>query len=133
MPVSISSKVRDQRLQADRETVIRCAKRSPGDRTCLRAALQTSLLHGVWDSRTDREPRSSSNTQTRSKVTLIWRLNAIVQLEVRRNLNPEGLATRSHSQYIEGTSLLEMIRERSGGVNGYAVESYNEIIRYRRR
>ena len=53
----------------------------------------------------------------------------IVQLGGAPNLNPEGLATRSHSQYIEGTSLLEMIREDlvAGRI---AVESYNEILRY---
>jgi len=45
------------------------------------------------------------------------------------NLNPEGLATRSHSQYIEGTSLLEMIRE-DLVAERIAVESYNEILRY---
>lgn len=53
----------------------------------------------------------------------------IVQLGGAPNLNPEGLATRSHSQYIEGTSLLEMIRE-DLVAERIAVESYNEIIRY---
>jgi bacterioferritin len=53
----------------------------------------------------------------------------IVQLGGAPNLNPEGLATRSHSQYIDGTSLLEMIRE-DLVAERIAVESYNEIIRY---
>jgi bacterioferritin len=53
----------------------------------------------------------------------------IVQLGGAPNLNPEGLATRSHSQYIEGTSLLEMIRE-DLVAERIVVESYNEIIRY---
>jgi Bacterioferritin (cytochrome b1) len=53
----------------------------------------------------------------------------IVQLGGAPNLNPEGLATRSHSQYIEGTSLLDMIRE-DLVAERIAVESYNEIIRY---
>jgi len=45
------------------------------------------------------------------------------------NLNPEGLATRSHSQYIEGAPLLEMIRE-DLVAERIDVESYNEIIHY---
>jgi len=53
----------------------------------------------------------------------------IVQLGGAPNLNPEGLATRSHSEYIEGTSLLDMIRE-DLVAERIAVESYNEIIRY---
>ncbi|MDQ2949343.1 MAG: bacterioferritin [Acidobacteriota bacterium] len=53
----------------------------------------------------------------------------IVQLGGAPNLNPEGLATRSHSQYIEGESLLDMIRE-DLVAERIAVESYNEIIRY---
>jgi len=53
----------------------------------------------------------------------------IVQLGGAPNLNPEGLATRSHSEYIEGTSLLDMIREELVAER-IAVESYNEIIRY---
>ena len=53
----------------------------------------------------------------------------IVQLGGAPNLDPEGLATRSHAQYIEGTSLLDMIRE-DLVAERIAVESYNEIIRY---
>jgi len=53
----------------------------------------------------------------------------IVQLGGAPDLNPEGLATRSHSQYVEGTSLVEMIQENLVAER-IAVESYNEIIRY---
>lgn len=53
----------------------------------------------------------------------------IVQLGGAPNLNPEGLATRSQSQYVEGTSLLDMIRE-DLVAERIAVESYNDIIRY---
>src|SRR5438477_5125929 len=35
----------------------------------------------------------------------------ITQLQGEPNFNPEGLATRSHSEYVEGGSLVEMIRE----------------------
>src|ERR1700690_2590256 len=53
----------------------------------------------------------------------------ITQLGGEPNLNPEGLATRSHSQYAEGKTLLDMVRE-DLIAERIAVESYNEIIRY---
>ena len=53
----------------------------------------------------------------------------ITQLGGEPNLNPEGLNTRSHSQYVEGKSLLDMVRE-DLVAERIAVESYNEIIRY---
>ena len=53
----------------------------------------------------------------------------ITQLGGEPNFNPEGLATRSHSQYAEGNSLLDMVRE-DLIAERIAVESYNEIIRY---
>src|SRR5579871_5653235 len=35
----------------------------------------------------------------------------IIQLNGKPNLNPEGLLTRSHSEYKEGTTLVDMIKE----------------------
>jgi bacterioferritin len=53
----------------------------------------------------------------------------ITQLGGQPDFNPEGLAMRSHSQYVEGQSLLDMVRE-DLVAERIAVESYNEIIRY---
>jgi bacterioferritin len=53
----------------------------------------------------------------------------IVQLDGAPNFNPEGMLTRSHSEYVEGESLLEMIRE-DLVAERIAIESYSEIIRY---
>ncbi len=53
----------------------------------------------------------------------------IVQLDGAPNFNPEGMLTRSHSEYLEGETLLEMIRE-DLIAERIAVESYSEIIRY---
>ena len=53
----------------------------------------------------------------------------ITQLNGEPNLNPDGLTSRSHSQYVEGKSLLDMIRE-DLVAERIAVESYSEIIRY---
>jgi bacterioferritin len=53
----------------------------------------------------------------------------IVQLGGSPNLNPEGLATRAHSQYDEKESLVDMIRE-DLVAERIAIESYSEIIRW---
>ena len=53
----------------------------------------------------------------------------ITQLGGEPNFNPEGLATRSHAPYVEGKSLLDMVRE-DLVAERIAVESYNQIIRY---
>ncbi|MFN0119626.1 MAG: bacterioferritin [Blastocatellia bacterium] len=53
----------------------------------------------------------------------------ITQLQGEPNFNPEGLATRSHSEYVEGSSLAEMIRE-DLVAERIAIESYSEIIRW---
>jgi len=53
----------------------------------------------------------------------------ITQLQGEPNFNPEGLITRSHSEYVEGDSLLEMIRE-DLVAERVAVEIYSEIIRW---
>jgi bacterioferritin len=53
----------------------------------------------------------------------------IVQLNGKPNFSPEGLTTRSHSEYIEGETLIDMIRE-DLVAERIAIESYSEIIRY---
>jgi bacterioferritin len=53
----------------------------------------------------------------------------ITQLDGEPNFNPEGLLMRSHSEYVEGETLIDMIRE-DLVAERIAVESYSEIIRY---
>jgi len=53
----------------------------------------------------------------------------IRQLGGAPDFNPEGLLTRSHAQYAEGTSLLDMIKE-DLIAERIAIESYMELIRY---
>ncbi len=53
----------------------------------------------------------------------------INQLGGKPDFNPEGLATRSASQYSEGESLVDMIRENLVAER-IAVEHYRELIRY---
>ncbi len=53
----------------------------------------------------------------------------INQLGGTPNFNPEGLLTRSASQYAEGGNLVEMIRENLIAER-IAVDHYRELIRY---
>lgn len=53
----------------------------------------------------------------------------IVQLGGAPDLNPGTLMARSHSEYVEGNSLAEMIRE-DLVAERIAIESYTEIINY---
>lgn len=53
----------------------------------------------------------------------------ITQLGGDPDFNPETLTKRSHSQYVEGKNLSEMIRE-DLVAERIAIESYSEIIRY---
>jgi bacterioferritin len=53
----------------------------------------------------------------------------INQLGGSPNFNPEGLASRSASQYVEGSNLIEMIKENLVAER-IACEHYRELIRY---
>jgi bacterioferritin len=53
----------------------------------------------------------------------------IVQLGGEPDFSPEGLAGRSHAEYIEAGSLIEMIKE-DLVAERVAIESYGEMIRY---
>jgi len=53
----------------------------------------------------------------------------INQLGGKPNFNPEGLAMRSASQYIEGDNLVDMIKENLIAER-IAVEHYRELIRF---
>jgi bacterioferritin len=53
----------------------------------------------------------------------------ITQLGGEPNLNPEGMLTRSHSEYVEGKNLVDMIRENLIAER-IAIESYAEMIRF---
>jgi bacterioferritin len=53
----------------------------------------------------------------------------IVQLGGEPNLSPEGMLTRSHSEYVEGASLRDMITE-DLVAERIAIDSYREMIQY---
>lgn len=53
----------------------------------------------------------------------------IVQLGGEPNLSPEGLSTRSHSEYVEGENLKDMIKE-DLIAERIAIESYRDMIAF---
>jgi bacterioferritin len=53
----------------------------------------------------------------------------ITQLGGEPNFNPDGLSTRSHSEYKEGGNMIEMIKENLVAER-VAIESYREMIRF---
>jgi bacterioferritin len=53
----------------------------------------------------------------------------ITELGGEPNFSPEGILTRSHSEYVEGDKLTDMIKE-DLVAERIAIESYSEIIRY---
>jgi bacterioferritin len=53
----------------------------------------------------------------------------IVQLKGEPDFNPEGLVSKSHAEYVEGTSLVDMIRE-DLVAERIAIDSYREMVKY---
>src|SRR5579859_4360704 len=53
----------------------------------------------------------------------------IIQLGGAPNFNPDGMLSRSHSEYKEGTTLVDMIKE-DLVAERIAIDSYTEMIRY---
>jgi bacterioferritin len=58
-----------------------------------------------------------------------WIAERIKQLGGKPEMNPAGLTARSHSEYKEGTSLADMIRE-DLIAERIAIESYREIVQF---
>ena len=53
----------------------------------------------------------------------------IVQLNGAPDLNPQGLLSKSHAEYVEGTTLIDMIKE-DLIAERIAIDSYREMIKY---
>src|SRR5262245_64593056 len=53
----------------------------------------------------------------------------IVQLGGEPNFSPDGLTTRSHSEYVEGESLVDMIKE-DLVAERIAIDSYRDMVNY---
>ena len=114
--------------KADRETVLRL----------LNEALATELIcvlryrrHHFMAKGINAEPIAAeflvhANEEQAHADSIATR---IVQLGGEPNFNPEGLSTRSHSEYVEADGLVDMIKENLVAER-IAIDSYRDIVRY---
>lgn len=58
-----------------------------------------------------------------------WLAERINQLGGKPNFNPDGILSRSATQYVEGETLLSMIKENLVAER-IAIETYREMVRY---
>ncbi len=66
-------------------------------------------------------------TEEQSHADLI--ADRIVQLGGAPNLAPDGLSSRAHSEYVEGTTVVDMVKE-DLVAERIAIDSYKEMIAY---
>ncbi len=114
--------------RADRETVIKLLNEALATEiVCvLRYKRHYFMAQGIHADPIAQEFLTHANEEQGHADQIAGR---IVQLGGSPNLSPEGLLSRSHSEYVEGETLIEMIRE-DLVAERVAIDSYNEMIRY---
>jgi bacterioferritin len=117
-----------QGYRADRDTVIRLLQEALATEiVCvLRYKRHYFMASGIHAQGVGQEFLQHANEEQMHADQIAQR---IVQLGGAPNLSPDGLLTRSHSEYIEGESLLDMIRE-DLVAERIAIDSYREMIQY---
>jgi len=114
--------------QADRATVVRILNEALATEiVCvLRYRRHYFMASGINAQSVAREFLEPSNEEQTHADQIAQR---IVQLGGEPNMSPEGLLTRSHAEYVEGSSLIEMIKE-DLIAERIAIDSYREMIAY---
>jgi len=114
--------------RADRETVIRVLNEALATEiVCvLRYKRHFFMASGINAQSVAAEFLQHANEEQAHADQIAQR---IVQLGGAPNFSPEGLLTRSHSEYVEGTSLIDMIKENLVAER-IAIDSYREMIGY---
>jgi bacterioferritin len=92
----------------------------------LRYTMHAIAATGISSDAVKKEFAEHAREEQEHMTAVAERIN---QLGGKPDFNPEGLATRSASQYSEGENLVEMIRENLIAER-IAVEHYRELIRY---
>jgi bacterioferritin len=113
---------------ADRETVIRVLNEALATEiVCvLRYKRHFFMASGINAQSVAQEFLQHANEEQTHADQIAQR---IVQLGGAPNLSPEGMLSRSHSEYVEGESLVEMIKE-DLVAERIAIDSYREVIGY---
>ena len=114
--------------RADRETVIKLLNEALATEiVCvLRYKRHYYMASGINAQSVAQEFLQHANEEQLHADQLAQR---IVQLGGEPNFAPQGLSDRSHSEYVEGDSLVEMIRE-DLVAERIAIDSYREMITY---
>ena len=113
---------------ADRETVIKVLNESLATEiVCvLRYKRHYFMANGINAESVAAEFLQHANEEQAHADLIAQR---IVQLGGAPNFNPEGLLSRSHAEYVEGETLLDMIKE-DLVAERIAIDSYREFIEY---
>ncbi|HMG75799.1 MAG TPA: ferritin-like domain-containing protein [Pyrinomonadaceae bacterium] len=113
---------------ADRETVIKVLNESLATEiVCvLRYKRHYFMASGIHAESVAAEFLQHANEEQGHADQIAQR---IVQLGGEPNFNPEGLLSRSHAEYVEGDTLIDMIKE-DLVAERIAIDSYREIIQY---
>jgi bacterioferritin len=114
--------------RADRETVVRLLNEALAtELVCvMRYRRHYYMARGIASSSVAEEFLEHANEEQDHANRIAER---IAQLDGEPDYNPDGLSTRSHAEYKEGTDLVDMIRE-DLVAERIAIESYSEIIRF---
>ena len=114
--------------KADRETVIRLLNEALAtELVCvLRYKRHYYMASGIHAQAVAEEFLEHASEEQAHADLIAERIN---QLGGEPDLNPEGLLTRSHSEYVEGDDLVDMIKE-DLVAERIAIDSYSEMIRY---
>ncbi len=92
----------------------------------LRYTMHSIAASGISSDTVREEFAEHAKEEQAHMLAVAERIN---QLGGTPNFNPEGLATRSASQYAEGENLIDMIKENLIAER-IAVDHYRELIRY---
>jgi bacterioferritin len=114
--------------KADRETVLRLLNEALAtELVCvLRYRRHYFMATGINAEAVAQEFLEHANQEQEHADRIAQR---IVQLQGEPNFSPDGLAARSHSEYIEGETLADMIRE-DLVAERVAIDTYRASIEY---
>jgi bacterioferritin len=117
-----------QGYQADRETVIRILNEALATEIIcvLRYKRHYFMAQGIHAEPVAQEFLQHANDEQGHADQIAAR---ITQLGGEPNFSPEGLSSRSHSEYVEGDSLVDMVKE-DLVAERVAIDSYGEMIRF---
>ena len=114
--------------QADRETVIKLLNEALATEiVCvLRYRRHYFMAQGIHSDPIANEFLQHANEEQQHADQIAAR---ITQLGGAPNFSPDGLLARSHSEYVEGTTLVDMIKE-DLVAERVAIDTYTEMIHY---